>query len=267
MHVVLGEEGAELAGGSRAAAFLLLREALQDARDYAAHREAFARGERREYALSRLDLEALVPVVEGELPLLVAADRASDLLAAVRLADEEGLRLVLAGAAEAWMVADALAAAGVPVLLAPLGNLPSSFEALGATLANAARLHAAGVPVAFMSGDSHNARNLRQDAGNAVAWGLPWDAALAGMTTVPARIWGLEGTYGRLEPGYEADVVVWDGDPLEVTTYPERVFIRGEEMSPVTRQTRLRDRYLELPAEGERPPAYRRPGVPEAEGP
>lgn len=266
MYAVLGEEGAEMAGGSRAAALLVLREALQDARDYAANRAAFERGERRPYALSRLDLEALAPVVAGELPLLVAADRASDLLAAVRFAEEEGLRLVLAGAAEGWMVADALAAAGVPVLLQPLANLPASFESLGATLANAARLHAAGVPVALMSGDSHNARNLRQDAGNAVAWGLPWDAALAAMTTVPARIWGLEGRYGRLEPGYEADVVVWDGDPLELTTYPERVFIRGEEMPRDSRQTRLRDRYLDLPEEGELPPAYRH-GVPEDEVP
>ena len=257
MYAVLGEEGAEMAGGSRAAALLVLREALQDARDYASNRAAFERGERRPYALSRLDLEALAPVAAGELPLLVAADRASDLLAAVRFAEEEGLRLVLAGAAEGWMVADALAAAGVPVLLQPLANLPASFESLGATLANAARLHAAGVPVALMSGDSHNARNLRQDAGNAVAWGLPWHAALAAMTTVPARIWGLEGSYGRIEPGYEADVVVWDGDPLELTTYPEHVFIRGEEMPRDSRQIRLRDRYLDLPEDGELPPAYR----------
>ncbi len=257
MVAVLGEAGAQLAGGSRAAALLVLREALQDARDYAAHRAAFDSGARRPYALSRLDLEALGPVVRGEEPLLLEVDRAADLLAAVELGREMGVRVVLAGAAEGWMVADRLAAAGVPVLLQPLVNLPASFETLGATLANAGRLAAAGVPVAFMSGDSHNARNLRQAAGNAVAWGLPWDDALAAMTTVPAAIWGLEGSYGRIEPGYEADVVVWNGDPLEVTTYPEHVFIRGEEMSPDSRQTRLRDRYLRLPEEGELPPAYR----------
>jgi len=257
VYAVLGEEGARLAGGSRGAAMLRLREALQDARDHAANRAAFERAERREYALSRLDLEALAPVVRGELPLLVAADRASDLLRAVALAEEEGLELVIAGAAEGWRVADRLAAAGVPVVLDPLVDLPKRFESLGATLDNAARLHAAGVRIAFLSGSSHNARNLRQAAGNAVAHGLPWEAALAAMTTVPAAIWGVEG-YGALAPGMDADVVVWDGDPLEVTTFPDHVFVRGVEMPMETRQTRLRDRYLDLPDEGELPPAYPR---------
>ena len=258
VYAVLGEEGARLAGGSRGAAMLRLREALQDARDHAANRAAFERAERREYALSRLDLEALAPVVRGELPLLVAADRASDLLRAVALAEEEGLELVIAGAAEGWRVADRLAAAGVPVVLDPLVDLPKRFESLGATLDNAARLHAAGVRIAFLSGSSHNARNLRQAAGNAVAHGLPWEAALAAMTTVPAAIWGVEG-YGALAPGMDADLVVWDGDPLEVTTFPDHVFVRGVEMPMETRQTRLRDRYLDLPEDGELPPAYPRP--------
>jgi imidazolonepropionase-like amidohydrolase len=259
MVVALGERGARLAGGSRAAALLTLREALDDARDYAAHRDAWARGERREYALSRLDLEALVPVVEGRLPLLVHADRASDIRAALALAAEHGLRLVVAGGAEGWRVAPELAAAGVPVLLDPLENLPASFEVLGATLENAARLHAAGVTVALASEDAHNARNLRQAAGNAVAHGLPRDVALAAMTSVPAAIWGIGDRYGTLEPGREADVVVWDGDPLELTTYPVAVFVRGREMPADSRQLRLRDRYRELPAgEGELPPAYPR---------
>ena len=258
VYAVLGEEGAELAGGSRGAAMLRLREALQDARDYAANRAAFDRAERREYALSRLDLEALVPVVRGELPLLVEANRASDLVAALALGEEEGLRLVIAGAAEGWRVADRLAAAGVPVVVDPLVDLPKRFESLGATLDNAARLAAAGVRVAFLSGSSHNARNLRQAAGNAVAHGLPWEVALAAMTTAPAAIWGVEG-YGSLVPGMEADLVVWDGDPLEVTTFPDHVFVRGVEMPMETRQTRLRDRYLDLPDEGELPPAYRKP--------
>lgn len=259
LHVVLGERGAEEAGGSRAAALLQLREALQDARDYADHREDFARGARRAYALSRLDLDALVPVVRGEVPLLVSADRASDLLAAVELAREYDLRLVLAGAVEGWRVAERLAAAGVPVLVDPMQNLPSSFESLAATLENAARLHAAGVRVALMSGSSHNARNLRQAAGNAVAHGLPWEAALAAMTSTPAEVWGLADDSGRLEPGMTADVVVWDGDPLEVTSFPEHVFINGEEMPMESRQLRLRDRYRHLPEEGDLPPAYRGP--------
>jgi imidazolonepropionase-like amidohydrolase len=259
VYAVLGEGGAELAGGARGAALLRLREALADARDYARHREAWERRERRDYALSRLDLEALVPVVEGRVPLLVRAERASDLRAVLALAREECLDLVLAGAAEGWRVAAEIAAAGVPVILDPLVNLPGSFETLGATLENAARLHAAGVAVTFMSGEAHNARNVRQAAGNAAAYGLPREAALAALTSVPARVWGLGDRYGTLEPGREADLVVWDGDPLEVTAFADTVFIRGVEMPSQTRQGRLRDRYRDLPAPGGLPPAYHRP--------
>src|SRR6185295_1903897 len=201
MLAVLGERGAGLTGGSRAGAILRLKEALQDALDYAANRKAFEEGERREYALSRLDLEALVPVVKGQLPLLISVDRASDIEAALRLAQEFHLQLILADCAEGWIVAKEIAAAKVPVLVNPMINLPASFEALGATLENSARLYKAGVTIAFMSGDAHNARNLKQAAGNAVAYGLPWDAALAAMTSVPARIWGLADRYGTLEPG------------------------------------------------------------------
>ena len=257
MFAVLGAAGGNLAGGSRAAAVLRLREALQDARDFAAHEDEFLSGQRREYALSRLDLEALGPVVRGELPLVIGVNRAADISVTLRLAAEEGVRLVLAGAAEAWMVADEIAAADVPVLLNPLTNLPRSFESLAATLENAARLHAAGVRIAFMSGAAHNARNVRQAAGNAVASGLPWDAALAALTTAPAAIWGIDADYGTLEAGKEADVVVWDGDPLEVTTFPDMVFIQGRQMSMETRQTRLRDRYRDL--QGDWPPAYVNP--------
>ena len=243
MFASLGERGAELAGGARGAAMLRLREALQDAADFAAHRQAFDSGDRRDYSLSRLDLEALAPVASGELPLVVTVNRASDIVAVLRLAGELGLRLILAGVAEGWEVAREIAAAGVPVLVEPLDNLPESFEQLGATLENAARLRAAGVRVAFMNGDAHNARNVRQSAGNAVANGMSWHDALAALTTVPASIWGIDDRYGSLEPGKEADLVIWDGDPLEVTTFADVVFIRGEEIPMVSRQTLLRDRY------------------------
>ena len=243
MFAFLGERGAELSGGARSAAILRLREVLQDAADFAANRKAFEAGDRREYSLSRLDLEALVPVVRGELPLVVTADRASDIVAALRLAKELKLRLILAGVAEGWMVAGEIAAADVPVLVEPLDNLPSSFEQLGATIANAARLRTAGVRVAFMNGDAHNARNVRQSAGNAVANGMTWHDALAALTTVPASIWGIAERYGSLEPGKDADLVIWDGDPLEVTTYADVVLIRGVEIPMESRQTLLRDRY------------------------
>lgn len=257
MFASLGEAGAELSGGSRGGAMLRLREAFQDALDYAANRKAFEQGDRREYALSRLDLEALLPVVRGELPLVVNVNRASDIQAALRMAKEFNLKLILAGVTEGWMVAKDIAAAKVPVLLNPMENLPGSFELLGATLENAARLHKAGVTFAFATGDAHNARNIKQAAGNAVAYGLPWEAALAAMTIVPARLWGLADRYGTLEPGKDADVVVWDGDPLEVTTFADAVFIRGQQIPMETRQTRLRDRYKDLGKP--LPPAYVKP--------
>lgn len=253
MYAVLGESGAGLAGGARGAAMLRLREALQDALDYGSNRTAFDRGDRREYALSRLDLEALQPVVKGELPLVITVQRASDIEAALRLARDVRLKLIVAGGREAWMVARQLADAKVPVLLDPMANLPDSFEALGATLESAARLHKAGVTVAFMTGDSHDVRNIKQAAGNAVSYGMPWDAALAALTLVPARLWGIADRYGTLEPGKDADVVVWDGDPLETTSYPEHVFIRGVEVPRDTRQIRLRDRYKDLSTTGELP--------------
>jgi hypothetical protein len=144
---------------------LRLKEALEDAKDYAAHRAAFEGGDRREYALSRLDLEALVPVVEGKLPLVVTVNRASDIRAALRLGKEYGLKLILASVIEGWKVSGEIKAAGVPVLMDPMDNLPQSFEALGATLENAARLRKTGVTVAFMSGESHNARRDLGDRG------------------------------------------------------------------------------------------------------
>ena len=254
MFVVLGEAGAERAGGSRAAALLYLREALAEAKDYAANRVAWNEGRHHGYELSRLDLEALGPVARGEVPLVVWAHRASDLEAAIAFARETSVRLILAGATEAWKIADQLVAAKVPVLFDPLDNLPATFEQLGARLDQAALLDKAGVQFAFMSGDAHNARNLRQAAGNAVANGLPWTRGLAAITRDAAQIWGLK-ALGSIAVGNEATLVVWDGDPLEITTYPTHVFVRGAEMPTTTRQTELRDRYQRPAAEAPNAPA------------
>ncbi len=245
MHVQLGESGAAIAEGSRAAALMQVRELLQDASDFADNRRAWERRTRRDYVATRLDLEALQPLLRGEMPLIASVHRASDIRAVLRLAEAHRLRLIIHGGAEAWRVADAIADAGVPVILDPLNNLPSRFETLHATLENAARLHAAGVTIAFGSGGSHNARNVTQAAGIAVANGLPHEVALAAITSVPARILGVGDRIGRLQSGYEADLVLWDGDPLEVTSYPDQVFIAGREIDMRSRQTELRDRYLE----------------------
>ncbi len=238
----LGEAGAGLAGGSRASAMLRLREVLQDALDFNRNRTAWNTGQRREYARGRLDLEALRPVVTGELPIAIQANRASDLLAALRLAEEFKLRLILIGAAEGWMVADQLAAARVPVVVKPLTDIPS-FEALGASLENAARLQKAGVQVAISSFETHRAGTLRQEAGNAISNGMAPDAALLAVTLSPARIWGVSDRTGSLEVGKDADLVVWSGDPFELTSSAEQVFIRGREMPKETRQSELLKKY------------------------
>lgn len=251
-----GELGAALAGGSRAAAALRLREVLEDAADFARNRRGYAEGRRREYAASRLDLEALQPVLAADIPLVLTVHRASDIRAALRLARETGIRLAIRGGAESWMVADELAGAGVAVILDPTANLPASFESLDASLLTARRLHAAGVAISFAEATSHNARNLRQLAGNAVAHGLPWEAALAAITRNPARLYGQDRS-GAVEVGMVADLVVWSGDPLEVTTHAERVYIGGEAVPMRSRQTLLRDRYRQL--DRGLPPAYVRP--------
>jgi len=256
LYVVLGEAGAELAGGARAATMLDLRQAFDEAADYAGHRDDYMEGKRHPYVLNRLDLEALQPYVKGKRPVVMSVNRASDIRNAMKLAKEYHLKLIIQGGAEAWRVADELAAANVPVILDPLLNLPVSFEALGATLENAARLQEAGVTVALSTGESHNARKLKQAAGIAVANGLPWYEGLKAVTVNPARLFGIDDRVGTLEKGKTADVVVWSGDPLEVTTTVDQVFIAGEAVPMTSRQTRLRDRYLHTEA---LPQAYDKP--------
>ncbi|MDH3769121.1 MAG: amidohydrolase family protein, partial [Gammaproteobacteria bacterium] len=255
LFVQLGEGGAASVHGSRSAAVLALREALEDARDYDRHRNAYDEGRRRDYSVGRYDLEALQGVLNREIPIVVSVNRASDIELVLELAEQEDLWLIVNGGAEAWMVADRLDAAGVAVILDPTRNLPEHFESLNATLQSAARLHEAGVKIAFSISDSHNSRNLRQLAGNAVANGLPWIEGLRAITATPASLYGPEDGIGVLQIGRPANLVVWSGDPLEVTTYPSHVFIDGESMSMQSRQTLLRDRYMEL--DDDTPPAYR----------
>lgn len=258
MFANLGQAARQFTKGARGGTTLLLREVLADAQAYARNRAAYERGATREFSASRGDLEALQPVLAGRVPLVVEAHRASDILTALRLAEEyDDLRLIVYGGTEAWMVAEELAQARVPVILKVLANLPRSFETLGATYENAARLRRAGVPIALTTGESFKAYNLRQEAGNAVAYGLPYDEALRAVTLYPAQIWGLDDRYGSLAPGKVANVVVWDGDPLELTTPVEHVFIRGREVPLTSRETELRDRYLQI---NDQTRAYRQPG-------
>lgn len=258
VYAQLGESGSGVAAGSRAAALLVLRTALEDTRDYGAHTPAFEERRRRDYSISRSDLEALQPVLGGERRLIVDVHRASDISQALALAREFELDLVVAGGAEAWMVAGELAAAGVPVILDSMTNLPARFDRLNARLDSAAILARAGVRFA-LGGDSpnqnHNARNITQAAGIAVANGLSWAEALASITLAPARIFGLDAEVGSIESGKRADLVIWSGDPLELRTYAEQVFIGGRPVAMESRQTLLRDRYLS--EDDARPPAFR----------
>jgi imidazolonepropionase-like amidohydrolase len=251
----LGEAGASHAGGSRGAAIVLVKSALNDAREFAADRVAYDHGQTRAYGLSRINLEALVPVVEGRTPLLIRVDRASDIRLALRLASEEKLRIILEGAREGWMVAEEIARAHAAVLVDPQDDLPSSFESLASRLDNIARLNKAGVLVAIKAKrDFNSLRPIRLNAGTAVAYGLPYDAALAAITLNPARIWGIDAHVGSLEIGKDADVVIWSADPLETTSYPTAVFIRGVEQSGTSRRLELRDRYMK--EDDGYPPAY-----------
>src|SRR5690606_17572646 len=184
--------------------------------------------------------------LDGDGRWMAEVDRAADIVQLLRWSKRHGLRVAISGGAEAWAVAPRLAAAMVPVFVDPLANLPGNFDTVGATMENAARLHAAGVRVGFsQSGDaSHNARKVRQLAGNAVANGLPWEAGLAGLTTVPAQVLGVAGQFGSIAPGMRADLVLWNGDPLEVNATADQVWFDGRAIPMRSRQTELRDRYL-----------------------
>lgn len=255
--VSLGESGARSAGGSRGANLILIRSALEDARAFANRRAAFEQGATRDFGLSRLDLQALIPVVQGKTPLLIRVSRAADIRQALKLAADEKIKIVLEGVEEGWMVATEIAKAGVPVILDPQADLPDSFETLGSRLDNAARLHAAGVSVAINgSRDFNNLRQERLNAGLAVANGLPYPAALAAVTLVPAKIWGQADKVGSLEVGKVADVVVWNGDPLETTSWPTAVLVGGVEQPKDGRHQQLKARYAASDQSGY-PPAYR----------
>lgn len=243
LFINIGGDVLPLSGGSRAAQFMLLEQAV---------REAGTRGPVQPGALLQTTgREVLARYLKGG-RVVFHVHRAADIRQALAFARRHGMRPVIAGGAEAWLVAEELANADVPVLLNPLENLPASFDRIGARLDNAALLHAAGVRIAFTQENdaSHNARKIRQLAGNAVAHGLPWDAALAALTANPAEIFGLGMSHGRIEPGLAADLVLWSGDPLEVTSAADQVWIAGRPVDMRSRQTELRDRYLERLRQG-----------------
>ena len=240
-------EGAKSAGGgSRAGVAQRLRRVFNDALEYEKRRTDYSRAQIQQLSASAADLEALLPVLHGRLPLIAVANRRSDIETALRIAREYKVRLILAGAAEGWEIADKIAAAGVPVLVQPLDNIPG-YDALGVRYENAALLAKGGVKVSLLETQTENSRNLRQQAGNAVAYGMTWEQALRAVTLSPAETFGVANQYGSLEVGKVANVVVWTGDPFEFSTGVEHVFIRGKEIPLRSRQTELMERYRSLP--------------------
>ncbi len=242
----LSEGAKDAGGGSRAGVAQRLRRVLNDAREYATRRADYRRAQIQPLGASAADLEALQPVLRGELPLLVVANRRSDIETALRIGREYKLKLILAGAAEGWMIPQEIAAAGVPVLVEPMDNIPS-FDALGIRYENAPLLAKGGVKVALMETATENTRDLRQQAGNAVASGMPWEQALRAVTLTPAEIFGVADRYGSLDAGKVANVVVWTGDPFDFSTGVEHVLIRGKDIPLRSRQTELLERYRTLP--------------------
>ena len=244
LFITLGGEGADLTGSSRAAQWMLLDQLIDEVRGRIPADSKFA-------LLTPAGRSTLATYLSNEIRggggrVMVRIQRAADITRLLRWAKQRNVRIALVGATEGWKVAPQIAAANVPVFVDALADLPADFDEIGATLENAARLNAAGVRVSFsQSGDaSHNARKIRQLAGNAVANGLPWEAGLAGLTSVPANSFGLASQMGQIAVGQRADLVLWTGDPLDVANVATQVWMDGRAIPMRSRQTELRDRYL-----------------------
>lgn len=254
LAIDLDEGSANKNGGSRAVMWTKLREKFQAAKDKLDKEAANGDDDEKKDNGKRPTAadETLKAVLAGDMPIYAIVNRVADIRELIAFKEAFGVRIVLGGAGEAWMLADELAAADIGVVLDPSANLPGSFDFLARTSAAAGRLHAAGVKVAFIPPGTQNTRLVVQNAGIAVSMGMPWAAAVDALTVNPAEMFGLSDSYGRLAAGMDADIVVWDGDPLEVMSSPDAVLIAGEDIRLESRQTKLRDRYLEL----ERSPAF-----------
>lgn len=224
-----------------------LADYLDSARHYA---EAMGHGGPADYKRD-LKLEALAPVVRGQLPVLVFADRARDIRNAIEFCDKQKLKMILAGGLEAYKEKDLLRSKGIPVILRPTLTLPlNEDDPYDRVLTQPAELAAAGVKIAFGSFDNSFARRLGQQAANAVAYGLPYDEALKAVTIYPAEIFGVADQLGTLETGKVANVIVTNGDPLEVTTEVKYLFIKGQRTSLDNKHLRLYEKYMHRPKNG-----------------
>jgi imidazolonepropionase-like amidohydrolase len=191
----------------------------------------------------KLRIEGFFPALEGKMPVIVRAHREVDIREALALADEFGLKIVIDHGTEAYRVGALLAQRGVPVILGPVTTQPDDYETWDAVYENAAQLSKAKVPFALQTGSAHNLRKISQEAGIAASFGLDRDAALRAITLGAAEVLGIAGSRGSLDVGKVANIVLLEGAPLEPRARVAKVFIRGREIAPTSRQTELRDRF------------------------
>jgi imidazolonepropionase-like amidohydrolase len=256
--VNLGEPPKERYGGrkqspsTRMGVAAVVRDALTKARNYQAKWDAYEEKKKSGAKDSSgpptppdrdLKMEALLPALQGKVPVLARAHRVDDILTAVRLAEEFKLKLILSHGTEAYKVADLLASKHIPVVVGPITVQPERVETLGAIYDNAARLSRAGVVIAIQSGETLNARMLPYEAGLAVAYGLPWEQAIRAVTVNPAEIFGVADRIGSLKPGLDADLIATDGDPLQPLARLRHLMIKGRPMPLTSRQTALYEKW------------------------
>ena len=247
-----GEIGA-LSSGSRAESLILLRDLLDfasilDEKDMASSKKISEAIEDFEIAelmdLQPRDVIALYNLLNNNLPLIIKTNRASDILKLIDIKKLYRLNLVLMSAQEATLVADEIAENNIPVIINPFDNIPDSFDELASNIRIAGSLEKAGIKVMFSESRTHNYHLIRQGAGNAVANGMSYTGAIMALTSNVAESFNIP-ERGRLQKGMKADLVIWEGDPLEPSTFPSKVYINGNDMDLSTRSSRLTERYID----------------------
>ncbi|HSJ65978.1 MAG TPA: amidohydrolase family protein [Gemmatimonadaceae bacterium] len=217
---------------------------FRDAKTYA---EVVGRTEGRNGGRANLVMQAMLPVVRGEQPVLFDVDAEDQIRGVLALADTFGLKAIVRGGSDAWKLADELARRQIPVIVGPLTRAPAPDEPYDAIFANPGALARAGVKIAFQTDNASDSRNLPYNAALATAYGLDPDVALRALTITPAEIWGVADRYGSIDPGKVANVIVTTGDPLDVRTTVTHLFIRGELVPFTDRHTELYDRFRARP--------------------
>ena len=228
--------------GSRASSLAELEKSLQDHKDKAAKAKKSDKDDKKDKAEPSKEDQIMDALLSGKMPLIADVERATDILYLLKLKAKFGLNLVLSGAGDAIRIKEQIAAANVPIIMESLRNLPGSFDTLNASLTNAAELEKAGVKLILTNSDTHMSYNLRTDAGVAIANGMSREGALKAVTKNVADVFGLAG--GVVAIDQPANLVLWSGDPFEISTKVENLWINGEEVTTESRQDKLRDRYM-----------------------